>query len=115
MDGNGPAPSEPDTEVRNLTLHILSPSPEVPDRITFTDCTPSTTIADLKAKIRGVVATRPAPERQRLICGGRLIQDNATLADIFTQNAVGSHKLGIRAIGLTIGRSVPPKNSLCTW
>ena len=96
MDNNGPATGEPDTGVQNLTLHILSPSTEVPDKITFTDCTPSTTIADLKGKIRDVVVTRPAPERQRLIYRGRLIQDNATLADIFTHNAVNSHTLSIR-------------------
>ncbi|KAL8823026.1 MAG: hypothetical protein Q9191_006252, partial [Dirinaria sp. TL-2023a] len=89
MDDSQPAMSEPDSGARNITLNILSPSTEVPDKLTFSDCTPSTTVADLKSKIQNAVATRPAPERQRLIYRGRpLVQDTATLADVFTPSVI---------------------------
>ena len=91
MDDSRPAMSETASGAQNITLNILSPSTEVPAKLTFRDCTPSTTVADLKVKIQNAVATRPAPERQRLIYRGRpLVQDTVTLADVFTHSAVGS-------------------------
>ena len=79
----------PVTEPRLLTLNILSPSTEIPNRITLKDCTASTTVAELKVKISRAIPSQPAPERQRLIYRGRpLLQENATLKDIFTQEAV---------------------------
>ena len=88
MDGS-PGSSAPAPDSQHLTLHILSPSTDIPNRTTLTDCTASTTVAELKAKICDNIPTRPAPERQRLIYRGRpLFQDNATLRDVFTQEAV---------------------------
>lgn len=81
--------SVPSSGSRTITLNILSPSTEVPNKLTLRDCTPATTVAELKSKIQNTVEAKPAPERQRLIYRGRpLIQDTATLTDIFTQEAV---------------------------
>lgn len=79
---------------QHITLHVLSPSTEVPNKITFKDCSASTTVAELKAKICHAIPTKPAPERQRLIYRGRpLIQDTVTLGDVLTQEAVRPHAL----------------------
>ena len=90
MDQNSPAgaPAAPSVN-RKITLNVLSPSDEIPGKLTFNGCPTSTTVAELKSKICGAVATRPAPERQRLIYRGKpLTQDSATLGDVFSQEAV---------------------------
>ena len=95
MDPNDSAgaPATPSVN-QKITLNILSPSDEVPGKLTFNDCSTSTTVAELKIKICGAVATRPAPERQRLIYRGKpLSQDSATLGDVFSQEAVCSSEM----------------------
>lgn len=78
-------PSNPQT----ILLHVLSPSIEVPNKLTFSNVPISTTVAELKTKICDAVPTRPSPDRQRLIYGGKaLVQEAATLKDIFTQEKV---------------------------
>ena len=96
----GPASTPPGSQ--KITLNILSPSNEVPDKLTFNECLVSTTIAELKLKICNAVDTRPAPERQRLIYRGKpLIQDSATLKDILSQEAVCFQEL-VSELVLTI-------------
>jgi hypothetical protein len=70
-------------------LHVLSPSADVPNKITFPDVPVSATVGELKTKICNVVDSRPLPERQRLIYRGKpLLRDAATLKDVFTEEAV---------------------------
>lgn len=76
---------------QKILLHILSPSVGVPNKITFSDIPICTTVGQLKKMIYDEVASKPSPQWQRLIYRGRaLIQDEVTLADIFTQNTVGN-------------------------
>lgn len=83
-------PSNPQT----ILLHVLSPSIEVPNKLTFPHVPISTTVAELKTKICDAVPTRPSPDRQRLIYGGKaLVQEAATLKDIFTQEKVRVYAL----------------------
>ena len=87
------APAAPSVN-RKITLNILSPSDEVPGKLTFNDCPTSTTVAELKLRICGALATRPAPERQRLIYRGKpLVQDSVTLGDVFSQEVVCSSEM----------------------
>lgn len=80
---------------RKILLNILSPSSEVPQKLTYPDIPVSTTIIDLKRRIQNDVGTRPSPERQRLIYRGRaLVQDDRTLEDIFGHEAVCAHSSG---------------------
>lgn len=76
-------PAEP-IEEENITLHILSPSPEVTNgRLTFEDLSLNTTIARLKHHIQNAIPTAPGPERQRLIYRGHaLLTPTATLRQI---------------------------------
>ena len=77
-----------------ILLHVLSPSVEVPNRLTFADVPVSTTVGELKRKIRDAVPTRPSPDRQRLIYGGKaLVQETALLKDIFSPEQVRCHAL----------------------
>jgi len=93
MEGS-PSDRPSSTPSEHITLHILSPSTEVPNKITFKNCSASTTVADLKAKICHAIPSKPAPERQRLIYRGRpLIQDTVTLRDVLTQEAVRFYAL----------------------
>ena len=86
----GPLPA--DTAKRRIFLNILSPSAEVPQKLTYPDIPASTTILELKQKIQNDVETRPAPERQRLIYRGRaLVQQEKSLEDIFGHAAVLDH------------------------
>ena len=80
----------PDNSAKGrIFLNILSPSAEVPQKLTYPDIPTSTTILELKQKIQNDVETRPGPERQKLIYRGRaLLQGEKTLEDIFGHSAV---------------------------
>jgi hypothetical protein len=73
-----------------IELKILSPSPEVGNAgLHFDDLAVSTTVGELKDRIRDMVSTRPGHDRQRLIYLGRaLVRDADTLLDVFGATAV---------------------------
>lgn len=74
-----------------IFLNVLSPSSEIPQKLTFPNIPISTTIRELKHRIQNDVATKPAPDRQRLIYRGRaLVQEEKTLEDVFGHEAVRS-------------------------
>lgn len=100
MDTNeGPSTAVSDasgSEAQTIVLHVLSPSTEVPKKLTFPAVATSTTVAELKLQIRDAVATKPAPERQRLIYRGKALTHEATmLKDVFGQDTVS--KVALRA------------------
>lgn len=77
------------TEGPTISLNILSPAPELTTPLSFPSLPVTTTVAELKQRIRDVVATRPALERQRLIYRGRMLgNESATMKDVFGQEAV---------------------------
>lgn len=83
-DGSGSGP-------QTIVLHVLSPAVEVPKKLTFSAIPISTTVGELKLKIRDAVATKPAPERQRLIYRGKaLTYESTTLKDVFGQDTVSN-------------------------
>jgi hypothetical protein len=84
-----PAPDAPSAEPQTIFLHILSPSPEVPDKLTFPAIPVTTTVGELKKKIQDAIATKPTPGRQRLIYRGKaLVRTTDTMKDVFGQEAV---------------------------
>lgn len=100
-----PAPEASSLEAQTIFLHILSPSLEVPDKITFPAIPVSTTVGELKNKIRDAIATKPSPGRQRLIYRGKaLVKTTDTMKDVFGQEAVRRRALG----------RLPCSDKLCT-
>lgn len=86
------SPEEPSQEAQALLLHVLSPSAEVPDKLTFSSIPVTTTVAELKARIQDAIPSMPSPARQRLIYRGKaLVKDTDTLKDVFGQETV-SHR-----------------------
>ena len=101
---------------QTIRLHVLSPSAEVPNKLTFPLVDISTTVGELKRKIQDAVDTKPAPERQRLIYRGKpLTRDNFTLKDVFGEEAVSVQSMTAALDVLNIPpRSTLPKRSLYT-
>lgn len=86
---SGPSSQESIRAPQKVIIHVLSPSIEVPNKLTFAELPTSITIGELKKKICDAVPARPAPQRQRLIYRGKaLVNDGTSLKDIFTQETV---------------------------
>ena len=74
---------------QNFILHVLSPSADFPNKITFPDVPTSGTVGQLKLRIWKAVDSGPSPDLQRLIYRGKpLAQDTALLKDVITQETV---------------------------
>jgi Ubiquitin family len=75
---------EPDLPLDTITLHVLSPSPEISGgRVTFPSIPLDTKISRLKSRIQNSMSGPAPPERQRLIYRGRpLLNMESTLRDI---------------------------------
>ncbi|KAL2006576.1 hypothetical protein VTN00DRAFT_9244 [Thermoascus crustaceus] len=68
---------------RTMVLHVLSPSLDAPNRLTFNDLPLTTTVAELKARISQSIPSRPSSDKQRLIYRGKpLVNDSAMLQNI---------------------------------
>ncbi|KAL2195067.1 hypothetical protein P885DRAFT_41126 [Corynascus similis CBS 632.67] len=71
-----------------VNLHIVSPSAGV-GNLRFPDIPATTTIRQLRERIRESLSSRPADDHQRLIHRGRLLaRDTDTLQDIFGEEAI---------------------------
>lgn len=91
-----PAPAEAEADVGVaagcVNLQILSPSVGV-NTLAFPGLETSTTVTQLKEKIREILPLRPAGDQQRLIHRGRLLaRDTETLLEVFGEEAVSSHR-----------------------
>lgn len=74
-----------------ISLHVLCPSLQPPNRFTINNLPLSTTVADLKSHISQSVPNRPPPESQRLIYRGKpLLNDGAILGHILEPVDVSS-------------------------
>jgi hypothetical protein len=86
--GQGPGNEEQD-DSNLINLHILSPSTEISSPLVFSGLPTHTTVSSLKDRIRDVLPTKPAPERQRLIYRGRMLGNgDEILRNIFGQEDV---------------------------
>ncbi|KAK7569678.1 hypothetical protein IWX49DRAFT_551292 [Phyllosticta citricarpa] len=73
-----------------IDVRVLSPIPEAEGGINFPSLPPSTTIRELKLKIRDALPSHPAPERMRIIYFGRVVQDSMTLGNVFHEETLQS-------------------------
>jgi hypothetical protein len=103
-----------------VNLQILSPSPQV-EAMRFPDLPASTTIGELKAKIRERIASRPSDERMRLIYHARFLsRDGDTLLEVFGEDvvcilAIGSIMMPVldaNDMGSRFGQATSRR---CTW
>lgn len=76
-----------------INLHVLSPSLQAPNKLSFDELPITTTIAELKQKIQESLNTKPPPARQRLIYRGKALGlETASLLDIFGGDTVSPPK-----------------------
>jgi hypothetical protein len=74
----------------DINLQVVSPSASVNRPLSFPTISASTTVRQLKDKIRNTLAARPTDDQQRLIHRGRLLaRDDETLEHIFGTEAAG--------------------------
>ncbi|GME25074.1 hypothetical protein GTA08_BOTSDO07324 [Neofusicoccum parvum] len=71
-----------------VDVRVLSPSPEADGGINFAALPASTTIAELKAKIKDALPSHPAPDRMRIIYLGRVVMNDTTLGTVFGPSEV---------------------------
>lgn len=84
-DAPVPSQEEEARERLSFALHVISAGSESP--LSFSSLPATTTVSELKAKIRDALPSRP--DHQRLIYRGRLIsRETDTMLDVFGQEAV---------------------------
>lgn len=91
-----PTKEEEMPEPLSFTLQVITSNPSGtgtpnhnPQVLSFTHLPASTTVQELRAKIRDVLSSRPADNMQRLIYRGRMLGREAdTMLDIFGLEAV---------------------------
>ncbi|KAM0199530.1 hypothetical protein ACHAPI_003293 [Fusarium lateritium] len=89
-EDDGPAAaSESAVAEQTITVQVLSPSVGVNRPLLFPSLATSTTVKQLKDKIRQSLPLRPADDHQRLIHRGRaIVRESDTLVDIFGPDAI---------------------------
>lgn len=74
-----------------VNISIVSPSLSANTPLNFLELPASTTIGQLKQKIRDTLDSKPGNDRQRLIHQGKLLaRENETLLEVFGEQRVGS-------------------------
>ncbi|KAF4631803.1 hypothetical protein G7Y89_g6329 [Cudoniella acicularis] len=86
---DAPTRDEEQPEPLSFTLLIVSPSVGVSSPLSFPHLPATTTVKQLKARIRDALPSKPVDESQRLIHRGRMLgRDSETMLDIFGQETV---------------------------
>jgi hypothetical protein len=86
---DAPTRDEERPEPLTFTLQVVSPSVGVASPLSFSHLPATTTIKELKAKIRDVLPSKPTDESQRLIHRGRMLGREAdTMLDVFGHDTV---------------------------
>ncbi|TAQ85688.1 hypothetical protein B7494_g5989 [Chlorociboria aeruginascens] len=86
-----PTKDEEAPEPVAFTLVVVSPSVGVTNPLSFPHLPATTTVKQLKAKIRDALPTKPADETQRLIHRGRMLAtETHTMLDIFGQETLAN-------------------------
>ncbi|KAH7418363.1 hypothetical protein BKA64DRAFT_654243 [Cadophora sp. MPI-SDFR-AT-0126] len=75
----------------SFTLHVVSPSVGVASPLNFASLPATTTVKELKGRIRDVLPSKPQDENQRLIHRGRMLgRENETMLEIFGQETLSN-------------------------
>ncbi|KAK4104787.1 hypothetical protein N658DRAFT_464648 [Parathielavia hyrcaniae] len=110
-DRSGSAPPDPQAGAPLLVnLQIVSPTVGV-GNLRFPDLPASTTLKQLKEKIRDCLSWRPADDHQRLIHRGRLLaRDTDTLHDVFGEEAIRANEQQTIHLVVRDTGDIPPPN-----
>ncbi|TVY47900.1 hypothetical protein LOCC1_G001577 [Lachnellula occidentalis] len=94
----------------SFTLIVVSPSVGVSSPLTFASLPATTTVGQLKARIRDSTTSKPADDRQRLIYRGRLLGREAeTMQDVFGQETLrNSESQTIHLVLRDVDDLIPP-------
>ncbi|PNH48233.1 hypothetical protein VD0004_g138 [Verticillium dahliae] len=93
---SAPVPADLPYDQLTVSLNIISPTTTATSGgpLSFPDLSISTTISQLKEKIRNAIPSKPADTQQRLIYRGRHLQaDNDTLGQIIGEATIREHSL----------------------
>ncbi|KAG4444079.1 hypothetical protein IFR05_000432 [Cadophora sp. M221] len=75
----------------SFTLNVVSPSVGVSGPLNFSKLPATTTVKELKTRIRDVLPSKPQDENQRLIHRGRMLgRETETMLDIFGQETLSN-------------------------
>ncbi|PVH86965.1 hypothetical protein DL98DRAFT_582278 [Cadophora sp. DSE1049] len=75
----------------SFTLHVVSPSVGVSGPLNFASLPATTTVKELKGRIRDVLPSKPQDENQRLIHRGRMLgRESETMLEIFGQETLSN-------------------------
>jgi hypothetical protein len=89
---DAPTSDEERPEPLTFTLQIISPSIGVTGPLSFPLLPATTTVKQLKAKIRDALPSKPADESQRLIHRGRMLaRETEMMLEIFSQETVATY------------------------
>ncbi|KUJ21076.1 uncharacterized protein LY89DRAFT_694708 [Mollisia scopiformis] len=81
---------EEQSESSTFTLQIISPNS---GPLSFSNLPVTTTVKQLKAKIRDELPSKPVDEHQRIIYRGRMLAiENATMTDVFGKEALATRE-----------------------
>jgi len=95
---DAPTRDEELPEPLHFTLQIISPSMGVSGPLSFPLLPATTSVKDLKAKIRDALPSKPVDESQRLIHRGRMLaRETETMLEIFGQETVSSSTSSVRS------------------
>lgn len=87
LPGPGPASDAAGSPVVNL--QVVSPSSQVRSPLTFQLLPATTTVKELKERIRDALDVSPSAESQRLIYRGRMLaRDSETMMEILGEETV---------------------------
>lgn len=89
MAGEASSSSAPPSEELSVNIAIVSPSLSANTPLNFPGLPASTTIGQLKQRIRETLDSKPSNDRQRLIHQGKLLaRENETLLDVLGEQRV---------------------------
>jgi hypothetical protein len=95
---DAPTRDDEHSEPVNFTLQIISPSIGVTGPLSFPQLPATTTVKQLKAKIRDALPSKPVDESQRLIHRGRMLAREAeTMLEIFGAETVNTLTLTLES------------------
>jgi hypothetical protein len=84
-----PTKDDEQPEPLSFTLIVVSPSVGAASRLSFPHLPATTTVKQLKAKIRDSLESKPADENQRIIHRGRMLaRETETMLDVFGKETV---------------------------